>query len=151
MSMSIGDLAEATGTKAVTIRWYERVGLLPSPPRTQGNYRAYGLDHLRRLHFIRRCRDLGFPLDQVRELLTLAAVADRDCADVDRITREHLAGVERTIADLKRLAAELGRVSATCRGGPIAECRIMETLLPDERPDTAKGRVTGHKASTADE
>lgn len=128
---SIGDLARETGTKAVTVRYYEKIGLLPIPPRTSGNYRAYGDDHMRRLRFIRRCRELGFTLEQVRAMLSLSADAARDCADVDRITVEHLAEVEEKIADLQRLAKELRRLSNCCKGGgPVADCRIIEALSP---------------------
>ena len=87
--LSIGDLAKATGTKVVTIRYYEQVGLLPEPTRTEGNYRAYSPEHLRRLRFIRRCRDLGFTLDQVRGLLRLSSQKDNACSEVDRITAQH--------------------------------------------------------------
>ena len=128
--LTIGDLAKVTGTKVVTIRYYEQIGLLPAPPRTAGGFRAYRPHELERLRFVRRCRDLGFTLDQVRDLLGLAAHEDRDCADVDRIAREHLNGVERKITDLQRLAMELRRISAQCSGGTIAECRIIEALSP---------------------
>ena len=129
--LSIGDLAKATGTKAVTIRYYERAGLLPVPPRTSGNYRAYGGDHLHRLRFIRRCRELGFTLDQVRDLLGLSSQEDQACAEVDRITAEHLSAIEQKIAHLARLARELRRISSQCRGdGRIIDCRIIEALSP---------------------
>jgi Cu(I)-responsive transcriptional regulator len=128
---SIGDLSEATGTKVVTVRYYEMIGLLPAPPRTSGNYRAYDQGHMRRLRFIRRCRELGFTLDQIRELLSLSAEAEHDCADVDRITVEHLATVEQKIADLEQLADELRRLSKRCEGGRrVADCRIIEALSP---------------------
>ena len=92
---SIGGLAKATGTKVVTIRYYEKIGLLPEPPRTSGNYRTYDASHRERLHFIRRCRDLGFTLEQVRELLNLSKKTDRDCAAVDRLALDHLAEIDR--------------------------------------------------------
>jgi len=128
--LSIGDLADATGTKVVTIRYYEKIGLLPAAPRTAGNYRAYDAASLRRLRFIRRCRDLGFTLEQVRQLLSLASDEERDCQDVDRIALEHLAAVERKVADLRRLAGELRRISHHCQGGRIGDCRIIEALSP---------------------
>src|SRR5687768_9612012 len=96
----IGDLSRETGTKTVTIRYYEKLGLLPKPPRTAGNYRAYDGEHMRRLGFIRRCRELGFTLEQVREMLSLSERKNQDCADVDRIATEHLAAVEEKIASL---------------------------------------------------
>jgi DNA-binding transcriptional MerR regulator len=105
--LKVGDLAKATGAKVETIRWYERVGLLPAPSRTPGNYRTYGSPHLERLSFIRRARELGFSIPQVRELLGLADDRDRPCAAVDAIARQHLAAVERKIADLEALRREL--------------------------------------------
>lgn len=125
---SIGDLAKATGTRVVTIRYYEKIGLLPEPPRTSGNYRAYEASHRARLHFIRRCRDLGFTLEQVRELLDLSKKTDRDCAAVDALALDHLSEIKRKIADLKRLEKELRRISDCCQGGTIGDCRIIEAL-----------------------
>jgi DNA-binding transcriptional MerR regulator len=104
--LSIGDLAKATGTKIVTVRYYEQIGLLPVPSRTEGNYRTYNHEHVRQLRFVRRCRDLGFTLDQVRDLLRLSAQENQECAEVDRITAEHLTEIEQKISDLKRLASE---------------------------------------------
>jgi Cu(I)-responsive transcriptional regulator len=130
--LRIGNLAKATGTKVVTIRYYEQIGLLPVPSRTDGNYRCYNDEHLRRLRFVRRCRDLGFTLGQVRELLHLSLQRNQECAEVDRITAQHMGEIERKIADLKRLAIELRRLSACCEGdGLIADCRIIEALSPD--------------------
>lgn len=129
-AITIGDLAKATDTKVVTIRYYEQAGLLPPPSRTGGNYRSYEAEHLNRLRFIRRCRGLGFTLEQVRELLTLSGQGERDCCAVDQIAQEHLAAVERKIVDLRRLATELHRISDGCQGGTVAECRIIEALSP---------------------
>jgi Cu(I)-responsive transcriptional regulator len=130
--LSIGNLSKATGTKVVTIRYYEQVGLLPIPARTEGNYRTYREEHLRRLRFIRRCRALGFTLDQIRELLRISSRQDQACAEVDRITAGRLAEIEEKIADLSRLADELRRLSSCCQGkGRIADCRIIEALSPE--------------------
>jgi Cu(I)-responsive transcriptional regulator len=128
--LSIGSLARATGTKVETIRWYERVGLLPPPARTAGNYRSYGRPHLERLSFVRRARDLGFTLDQVRDLLRLADQRDRSCEDVDAIARVHLAEVDRKIADLQAMRRELADVIACCGHGTVADCRILSALSP---------------------
>jgi Cu(I)-responsive transcriptional regulator len=129
--MTIGDLAKVTGVKIVTIRYYEQAGLLPVPPRTEGNYRTYKPEHLRRLRFIRRLRDLGFTLEQVRDLLRLASDKKQSCDEVDRMTSEHLVTVEAKIRDLQKLASELRRLSRCCQGGgQIAECRIIEALSP---------------------
>jgi len=131
-SLTIGDLAKATGTKVVTVRYYERIGLLPPPARTAGNYRAYEPLHLERLRFIRRCRDLGFTLDQVRELLRLSSDEGKACQEVDRIAAAHLAETEEKIADLTRLATRLRGIISRCEGGGvIADCRIIEALSPD--------------------
>ena len=130
--LSIGELGRVTGTKVVTIRYYERIGILPEPARTEGNYRIYSQEHMRRLSFIRRCRDLGFTLSQVRELLRLSFQEDQACSEVDRITAQHLTDIEQKIADLTRLAGELRRLSACCQGqGIIADCRIIEALSPE--------------------
>jgi len=130
-SLSIGELAKATGVKVVTIRYYEQIKIMPAPSRTEGNYRRYGQQQLHRLQFIRRCRDLGFTLDHVRDLLCLSAETDQDCSEVDRITVNHLKEIERKRADLGRLAAELRRIKDRCPGkGPIANCRILEALSP---------------------
>ncbi|MCV0387575.1 MAG: helix-turn-helix domain-containing protein [Nitrobacter sp.] len=127
--MSIGRLAKAASTKVVTIHYYERIGLLPRPPRTSGNYRSYDHEHVSRLRFIRRCRDLGFTLDQIRDLLRLSAHKEQDCTNVDRLAAAHLAEIEGKIADLNRLAVELRRLNNCCvGGGRIADCRIIEAL-----------------------
>lgn len=128
--LNIGALARATGTKVETIRWYERVGLLPAPARSAGNYRTYGEAHLGRLSFIRRARDLGFSLDQIRTLLDLAEDRERSCDAVDVIASEHLEDVDRKIADLQALRRELDSLIGQCRHGKVAECRIIEALGP---------------------
>lgn len=132
--MTIGDLAAATNTSVETVRWYEKVKLLPAPARSAGNYRLYGPEHLRRLSFIRRGRDLGFTVDQIRELLALADERDRSCGEVDTIARTHLAEVERKLSDLTRLARELRDVIGQCGCGSVADCRIIEALSPHGDP-----------------
>jgi Cu(I)-responsive transcriptional regulator len=129
-TFTIGELARTTGTKVETIRYYERIGLLAAPGRTLGNYRAYRAQHLGRLSFIRRSRDLGFPLEQVRALLGLADDRKQDCAAVDVIARKHLAEVEHKIADLTALRRELRDLIGQCSHGTVADCRIIEALSP---------------------
>lgn len=129
-TLGIGDLARATGTKVETIRYYERIGLLPEPPRTEGNYRAYGDRHLARLSFIRRARDLGFSVQNVRTLLDLVDQRDQPCDTVDSIAHTHLAEIEHKLADLRALRRELRALLHQCRHGTIADCRIMEALAP---------------------
>ena len=134
MTRTIGRLAQETATKVVTIRYYERIGLLPAPRRTTGNYRTYEPEQVGRLRFIRRCRELGFTLDQVRDLLRLSSQGDQECREVDRIAAGHLAAVEDKIADLTRLADELRRINSRCAGGGgIASCRIIDALSPGEK------------------
>jgi Cu(I)-responsive transcriptional regulator len=128
--LQIGDLARATSTKVETIRYYEQIGLLPAPARTSGNFRAYSANHLGRLSFIRRARDLGFTLDQVRELLSLSDQKRRSCEVVDGIARQHLVDVNRKIEDLTSLRDELSGLIEQCRCGTIADCRIIEALAP---------------------
>jgi len=129
-AFKIGQLGKATDTKVETVRYYERIGLLAPPGRTQGNYRAYGSDALSRLSFIRRARDLGFSLGQVRELLDLAGQGQRDCGSVDVLAVAHLAEIDRKLADLSALRRELGALVESCEGGTISDCRILEALAP---------------------
>lgn len=125
----IGDLARLTNTKVVTIRYYESIELMPVPERSAANYRVYGKVQLDRLRFIRRCRDLGFSLDQIAELVALSSDSQKPCGEVDALTHIHLAEVEAKIADLNALAAELRRIGAQCQGRTtISNCRIIEAL-----------------------
>lgn len=128
--MKIGELATATATKVETVRYYERIGLLPPPGRTSGNYRSYGIAHLARLSFIRRARDLGFTLEAVRELLTLADDQEHSCEAVDGIARAHLAEVDRKLTDLMALRGELDRMIGSCSRGTVADCKIIDALAP---------------------
>lgn len=128
--LSIGELGRLTDTKVETIRYYERIGLFAAPRRTTGNYRAYSGEHLSRLSFIRRSRDLGFSLDQVRALLDLSDDRDRSCEAVDIIAKSHLAEVDRKIADLRALRRELNNMITQCQCGTVADCRIIEALSP---------------------
>lgn len=138
--MTIGELARATGTKAETIRYYERIGLLPSPARTASNYRSYGAAELARLSFIRRARALGFSIGQVRALLDLADRRDRSCETVDALAREHLGTIDAKIADLSSLRGELADLIAQCSAGTIAECRIIDVLGPSPAAPRSKNQ-----------
>jgi Cu(I)-responsive transcriptional regulator len=128
--LTIGHLARETGTKVETVRFYEKSGLLPAPARTEGNYRSYDQAHLNRLSFIRRARDLGFSLDQIRTLLALSDDRSQPCASVDAVAKEHRDEVVRKIADLESLKAELDRMIDRCGSGLVADCRIIESLSP---------------------
>lgn len=130
MTLKIGDLARATGIKANTIRFYEEIGLLPTPARTAGNYRAYDASALRRLTFIRRCRDLGIGIEQLRELLDLSNQKDQSCAAVEAIARTHRRFIEHKIAGLQALDRELAAMIDRCGHGTVARCGILEALAP---------------------
>lgn len=126
--MKIGELSKATGTNVETIRYYERIGLLPTPPRTSGNYRSYGEPQRTRLAFVRHSRELGFTIDEIRSLLDLADHPERECSDADRIATSHMAQVEAKIEQLMKLRDELSHIIGRCRGGLAADCRVIEAL-----------------------
>jgi len=127
-ALTIGQLGQATDTKIETIRYYEKIGLLPKPRRTTGNYRSYSAEHLQRLGFIRHARELGFSIEDVCGLLKLAPHAERPCEEVDELVARHLTATERKIEALTRLRRELRDTLNSCRGGRIAECRILQAL-----------------------
>lgn len=126
--MPIGTLSEAAGVKVPTIRFYEQIGLMPAPARTASNRRSYGQEHLKRLQFIRHGRDLGFSVEDIRELLAMTRDPRASCAGADSIAERHLAAVRRRIAQLEALRDELARMIGDCRHGSLAECRVIETL-----------------------
>ncbi len=126
--LTIGTLARRTGTKVQTIRYYEQVGLMPEPGRSEGGQRRYGDAELDRLSFIRHARQLGFPLDAIRELLNLSDHPNRACAEADEIARRQLRQVEQRLARLEALRTELQRMVHECSGGRTANCRVLEVL-----------------------
>ncbi|MGE0725984.1 MAG: helix-turn-helix domain-containing protein [Alphaproteobacteria bacterium] len=128
VGLPIGALSARTGCSVQAIRYYEQIGLLPPPDRTEGGQRRYGAAATQRLAFIRHARDLGFEVAQIRELLDLGDQPDRPCAEADAIARAHLAAVEDKIRRLQALRAALGRMVEACGHGQIADCRVMETL-----------------------
>jgi len=131
-SHTIGELAKRTGVKIVTIRYYEQIGILPVPARSSGNYRVYSHEHMKILHFIRRCRELGFALEQVRQMLRLSSEGAPSCNEICSIAARHLEDIEEKVRDLKRLAAELRRINSSCTGNArTAECRMIEALSRD--------------------
>jgi Cu(I)-responsive transcriptional regulator len=127
-TMTIGALGQATGVGAETIRYYERIELLPRPARTAGGYRVYRPEHVRRLNFIRRGRELGLSIEAVRELLSLASDRLRPCGRVDRLVRDHIHDLDHKIEGLQRLRGALQKLADSCRGGRVSECRILEAL-----------------------
>ena len=126
--LTIGKLARDAGCKVQTVRWYEEIGLMPKAARTAGNQRVYTQEHAGRLAFIRHARELGFPLDHIRELLEMSDRPDRSCDAVDAVASRHLDSVRSRIERLEGLEAELQRMIAQCRGGQVESCRIIEVL-----------------------
>lgn len=125
----IGRLSAETGVKVPTIRFYETIGLLPPPPRTESGRRLYDQTSTRRLGFIRHARQLGFEIDDIRALLDLSDAPEQPCATANRIAERQLAAVEARIAGLEALRSELSRIQAqTCSGGRVSECRVIEAL-----------------------
>lgn len=127
--VTIGRLSKRTGCNIETIRYYERIGLLPKPPRTEGGHRLYINDHIKRLTFVRRSRELGFTLDEVRELLNLVDGGDYTCGEVLTLTAQHLNEVRQKIKDLRRLEKTLKTIVADCQGGEVPECPIVDALF----------------------
>ncbi|MBD2746114.1 helix-turn-helix domain-containing protein [Microvirga sp. BT688] len=127
MNLAIGDLSRRTGVKIPTIRYYEQIGLLPSPVRTEGQQRRYGPAEVRRLNFIRHARELGFEVDAIRQLLGLADDPNRCCGEAHEITKAHLDEINDKIARLTALRDELETMVA-CDNRRVSECRIIEVL-----------------------
>lgn len=141
--LSIGSLAAEAGVHVQTLRYYEHEGLLTPSARTPGGQRRYADADRRRLHFIRHAREFGFTIDQVRELLELAADPDRSCAEIDAIARRHRDAVQRRIALLTELEQELDRMIRDCEGGRVTECRVLDVLGDHERCRSDHGRGPG--------
>jgi MerR family transcriptional regulator, mercuric resistance operon regulatory protein len=123
------EIAKRTGCNLETVRYYEKVGLLPEPPRTQGGHRAYGAGHERRLRFILRARELGFTLDEIHALLRLVDERSAPCSEARDVASAHLRDVQEKIADLKRMERVLKHTVAQCADGSRPECPLIETLF----------------------
>jgi len=121
-------LARRTGCHLETIRHYEKIGLLPDPPRSASGYRVYDESHVRRLRFVLRARDLGFGINEIRGLLHLVDCRCETCAEVQRRTEPHLAEVRAKIADLQRIEATLVTIISQCSGENVPECPILDAL-----------------------
>ena len=127
--ITIGRLSKRTDCNIETIRYYERIGILPEPPRTSGGHRIYEAEHLKRLIFIRRGRELGFTLEEIRELLGLVDGGDYTCEEVKGITIIHLDDVQQKIKDLRRLERTLKEMVSQCEGGVVPDCPIIDALF----------------------
>lgn len=129
MRMTIGSLSKQSGCNVETIRYYERIGLISDPPRSEGGHRLYGEDHARRLAFIRRGRQLGFTLDQIRQLLALVDGGEFTCEEVQRIALAHLRDIREKLAHLACLERVLGNMADQCPGGRVPDCPVIDALF----------------------
>lgn len=132
-SLSIGDVSRRTGVHIETIRYYEKIGILPAPPRTASGRRIYGPHQMRTLAFIRRARELGFTLDEIRALLDLGGPDRASCVEVREIAGAHLDSVRAKLADLTRLEGILSRTIAQCAEGSTPRCPILDMLDASSR------------------
>jgi MerR family mercuric resistance operon transcriptional regulator len=123
-----GELAKHTGCNLETIRYYEKIGLMPDPPRGATGYRVYDESHVRRIRFILRARELGFALEEVRGLLQLVDDGNQTCGEVKARTEKHLADVRAMIADLRRIERVLATTAASCSGDDVPDCPVLEAL-----------------------
>lgn len=128
-SIAIGQLSKLTGVHIETIRYYERIGAMPRPPRSAGGQRIYDETFVKRLSFIARSRELGFSLDNIRSLLRLVDDNGLTCADVRKMTLDHAAQAKRKIADLRKLEQTLRTMADQCHGNDMPECPIIDTLF----------------------
>lgn len=132
MDFSIGELSRRAQVKVPTIRYYEQIGLLAPPPRSEGKQRRYGENDASRLNFIRHARELGFEIDAIRELLDMSGQPDRSCEEADRIARHHLDEVDKRITRLTALRGELTRMILECGHGRVGECRVIQVVADHE-------------------
>jgi len=128
-TMQRAELAKRTGCNLETIRYYERIGMLPDPPRTSAGYRVYEEAHAKQLRFILRGRELGFSIEEVRGLLSLVHGGNQTCAEVQQRTERHLGDVRAKIADLKRIETILAATAAKCTGDSVPACPVLDALL----------------------
>ncbi|MBT3371504.1 MAG: helix-turn-helix domain-containing protein [Rhodospirillaceae bacterium] len=129
VTLSIGALSKRTGVHLETVRYYENIGIMPAPPRSPAGHRRYDREHLKRLTFVKRSRELGFTLKEIRALLALVDGGDYTCGEVHELTVSHLHDVREKIADLQRLETTLAEISEQCADGTIPDCPFIETLF----------------------
>ncbi|HEX7884588.1 MAG TPA: helix-turn-helix domain-containing protein [Phenylobacterium sp.] len=141
-AIQIGELSRRTGCNIETIRYYERIGLMPAPPR-RGRYRTYGAEDVGRLGFVRRARELGFTLEEVRALLALSAVGQTSCAEVRDLAASHLQDVRARIADLKRMERALADSVRACEAGQDPGCPLIQALSAASVSPAARSARTG--------
>jgi MerR family mercuric resistance operon transcriptional regulator len=127
-NVPIGTLSRLTGVNIETIRYYERIKMLPAPPRTASGRRVYGSEDARMLRFIRRARELGFSLDEIRALLRLRTPGQASCGEVRNIATHHLEDIRAKIHDLTKLERLLAKTVGLCRGNKAPDCPVLEIL-----------------------
>jgi MerR family mercuric resistance operon transcriptional regulator len=127
-ALTRGELARATGCNLETIRYYEKIGMMPDPPRTASGYRIYDGGHVSRLRFILRARELGFAIEDIRGLLSLMDRGTQTCVEVKARTDRHLTDICAKIADLRRIEKVLAATAAQCSGEDVPDCPILEAL-----------------------
>jgi MerR family copper efflux transcriptional regulator len=131
-NLKIGDLAEQSHVNLQTIRYYEREGLLPKPPRLASGYRVFTPDAVRRVRFIKRAQELGFSLKEIKELLSIRVDPRSDCSEVQRLAKAKLADIEQKVQALQAMRKVLSKLATACPGrGPSSECPILESFEPD--------------------
>ena len=126
---AIGEMSRRTGVAIETVRYYEKIGLMPKPDRSEGGNRLYNDVQLQRLHFIKRCREIGFSQAEIRVLLSMVDQDNITCAEVYSVTTTHIADIRQTIKDLRKIEKVLTRMASECSGGDVPECPIIEALL----------------------
>ena len=125
----IGEMSKRTGVNIETIRYYERIKIMPQPDRTAGGNRQYNYDQLKRLSFIKTSRELGFKINEIRALLEMVDEQDFTCGEVHELTIGHLASVREKIKGLRKLEKALVSMASECSQGDVPDCPILETLF----------------------
>ncbi len=129
MNLTRGELAKKTGCNLETIRYYEKIGVMPEPSRSASGYRQYDLNHMKRLQFIMRGRELGFMMDDLKSLLALVDKKAVSCGEVSKLAKKHLESVHQKINDLKRIEYALSKTLISCSDKDVPECPVIDTLL----------------------
>ena len=125
----IGEASKRSGVHIETIRYYERTGIMPRPHRSPSGQRRYNGEQLQRLSFIKRCRELGFSLNEVRDMFGLIDGGDQTCGEVHSLTINHLKGIRKKIADMRKIERVLKEMSDQCSQGNVPDCPVIETLF----------------------
>ncbi|MCB1543573.1 MAG: Cu(I)-responsive transcriptional regulator [Rhodoblastus sp.] len=142
MNVSIGEAARASGVSAKMIRYYESIGLIAAPARSAAGYRFYDERDVQTLRFVRRARDLGFPVEDIARLLELWRDGARSSADVKRLAEEHIAALEERIAALQSMQRTLERLACACHGDDRPDCPILDDLAVGEEQRAPAPRRT---------